>query len=75
MLTPELVLAAANQDGWIIAYIPEGMLTPELVLAAVQSNEYCVSCIPESLLTPEIISIAIASGVDIEYNPNILTSL
>jgi len=47
--TPELCLAAVQQDGRALNYVPEALRTPELYLTAVQQNIEALNYVPEDL--------------------------
>ena len=38
MKTPELCLAAVQEDGWSLRYVPEHLMTPELCRIAMQHS-------------------------------------
>jgi hypothetical protein len=63
-LTVEICLAAVQENGHALEYVPEDLKTPELCLAAVQKHGRTLEYVPEDLKTPEIYLAAMTYNAD-----------
>ena len=73
--TPEVCLAAVQNDGEALEYVPEELKTPELCLIAVQKYRQALRHVPEKLKTAELCLLAVQSdvgGPGIAYVPEAL---
>ena len=68
--TPGLCLAAVQNDGEVLQFVPKALKTPGLCLAAVQNHGYALQDVPKALKTPELCLAAVQNkGWALQYVP------
>jgi hypothetical protein len=69
--TPEGCLAAVQQNGYLLMYVPHEKNTPEICIAAVQRHGCALQFVPDEKITPEICLAAVKkNGLALNYVPD-----
>ncbi|MDR3172538.1 MAG: DUF4116 domain-containing protein [Treponema sp.] len=67
---PEFCIAAVQQDGWALVYVPEELMTADFYLEAVKQNGSVLEYVPEALKTAEVCLAAVQqNGKVLEFVP------